>query len=43
MEGKIKNVNHTGFLNLVKDGDLMFTLSLIKRGTKRQKKKQYLL
>jgi hypothetical protein len=27
--GKIKNINPTGFLSLVKDGDLMFTFSVI--------------
>jgi len=31
--GKIKNVNPTGFLSIAKDGDLMFTLSLINRET----------
>ena len=32
-KGKIKNVNPTGFLSTAKDGDLMFTLSLINRET----------
>jgi len=43
--GKIKNVNPTGFLSIAKDGDLMFTLSLINRETysHKRKRKQYLL